>query len=209
MIKEYLWEKFMFKFIKALDLRFFNANYISIVALILSIIFIKLMNITEILENSLLENVQLVALFAAFVACFFVKKHKPLFYFIAMVLFLMFTRELNNGRAIFCQYPDNPHEFYTWSHYKYGWLAHIIIGVYMGLVGIYGIVKKIWKNIKEIFDNIKFPFWTFFGCLLCTIAQIIAEEKNNTCIEETSELVLYCLVLAFILIYKKQLNENN
>ena len=65
------------------------------------------------------------------------------------------------------------------------------------------------KKDFEIFDNIKFPFWTFFGCLLCTIAQIIAEEKNNTCIEETSELVLYCLVLAFILIYKKQLNENN
>lgn len=207
--EEYLLEVKMFKKWISLDYNFHNENYISIAVLAISAILIKIFNITEILENSIFENMQLVALFIAFILCFFAKKHKNLFYFIALILFLMFARELNYGRAIFCQMPDNPHEFYKWSHYKYGYLAHIIVGIYIAISILFGLIKKIWIDVIEIFKKIKFPFWTFFGCLICTIAQIIGEEKHNTCIEETGELILYCLIICFIIIYLKKINNDN
>lgn len=199
----------MKKLLTILDFKFHNENYISLLALIFSIIFIKIFNLVEILENTLLENSQVIILLIGFIACFFAKKNKTLFNFIAFVLFLMLARELSYGRAIFCQYPDNPHEFYKWSHYQYGYLAHIFVGLYIVVGILYALINKIWIDIKNIFKSIKFPIWTFFGCVFCTFLQLFSEKYwHNTIIEETSELILYSFILAFVLIYLKQNNKN-
>lgn len=195
----------MKKILEMLDFRFHKENIFAILALIFSILFIKIFNLDNILENSLLENIQLVALFGGFIVCLFTKKYKVFYTFLAMLLFLMFARELSYGRAIFGRIPGMDGEFYTWSHYKYGYLAHVIVGVYIAIGILYALIKKIWIDIIEMVKNVKFPFWTFLASFGCVIVQMYSEKYlHNTCVEETAEFVLYCLILALVLIYRKK-----
>ena len=194
----------MKKILEMLDFRFHKEDIFAVLALIFSILFIKIFNLDNILENSLLENIQLVALVAGFVVCLFTKKYKVFYTFLAMLLFLMFARELSYGRAIFGRIPGMDGEFYTWSHYKYGYLAHIIVGIYIAIGILYALIKKIWIDVIEMIKNVKFPIWTFLASFGCVFVQMYSEKYlHSTCIEETAEFVLYCLILSLILIYRK------
>ena len=180
---------------KFLDFKFYKENYLAIIALIISIIFIKIFNLVEIQENSFLENIQLVALFAGFIACIKTKKYKTFFTFLALVMLLMFAREISYGRVFVDE---------NVVHFNKK-LCHILVGVYIGASVLYAIIKKIWVDIIEIIKNIAFPFWTFFASILCVVVQIYSEGNlHNSCIEETAEFMLYSLILALILIYRKK-----
>ena len=196
----------MFGIRKYVDFCFHKENFIGLIALILSVLAIYFFNIQVIYENSILENIQLIALFVAFVFCFKVKNHKVFFHFLAFIMFLMFMREISYGRAIFAQIPGtNGHDCYTWKEIKYGYLAHYIVGLYMASALLYGLVNKVWVDIIDMVKNIKMPFWTFFGSVGCVFLQIISEKTlHDTRVEETAELVLYCLILALIIIYRKK-----
>ena len=195
----------MKKILSCLELRFNFYDLIALISLIFSISFVLIFQLKEIQENTILENLQTIILFLGFLFCFKAKNHKPLFIFGALIFFLMVAREMSYGRVIFAQMPDNPHEFYSWKHFKYGFLAHYIIGAYIGISVLYGIIKKIWINVVEIFKTIKFPIWTFSGCFICLILQLLSEKTlHNTIIEETSELVLYSLLLSLLLYYLKK-----
>ena len=47
---------------KFLDFKFYKENYLALLALVVSVIFIKIFNLSSIEENSFLENMQLIAL---------------------------------------------------------------------------------------------------------------------------------------------------
>lgn len=181
--------------LKFLDFKFYKENYIAIVAMIFSVIFIKIFNLHDILENSLLENIQLLALFGGFVASIKAKNYKVFFTFLALLLLLMFAREISYGRVFIDE---------TVVHFNKK-LCHIIVGVYIGLGVLYSLIKKIWVDVINIIKNVKFPFWTFLLSFGCVFVQLASEKYlHNTCIEETAEFMLYCLILSLILIYKKQ-----
>ena len=195
----------MKKILEMADFKIHKENLYAVFALIFSVIFIKIFNLESIPENSVLENIQLVALFGGFVVCLFTKKYKVFYTFLAMLLFLMIARELSYGRAIFGRIPGTVDQFYTWSHYKYGYLAHIIVGIYIAIGVLYALIKKIWVDVIEMVKNVKFPVWTFLASFACVFIQIYSEKYlHNSCIEETAEFVLYCLILALILIYRKK-----
>ena len=185
----------MHKILTVLDFKPHAQNTISLFALVFSVFFVRFFNLTEILENTTLENMQLIFLFVAFVACFFAKKNKTVFNFGAIILFLMFMREISYGRVFVdeTQIVFNKH------------LAHILVGIYIGLGVLYALIKKIWIDIIDIFKRIKFPVWSFLGCVVSVSLQLISEEFwHNSIIEETAELVLYGFILAFVLVYLKQ-----
>lgn len=69
----------------------------------------------------------------------------------------MFLREISYGRRIFYQIDDNPHEFYSWKHYKHGYLAHLFVGLYIAAIALYGIINKVWISIFEALKAVKFP----------------------------------------------------
>ena len=94
-------------------------------------------------ENGIIENIQLGVLFLGMFFAFRPKVDKKFFYFIAMVLGILLIREVNCGRTIFFAIPGQENAFYSWKEIKYGWLAHIIYGLYMGLVGIYFLANKL------------------------------------------------------------------
>lgn len=195
----------MKKILSMIDFRFHRENYLALLALIISIAFIKIFNLDNIYENSFLENIQLIALGAGFILSLRTKKYKVFFTFLALVLFLMFAREISYGRVFFARIPGGgPDELYKWSHYKYGYLAHIFVGIYIALGILWAIIKKVWVDIFEMIKNVKLPIWTFLASFVCVFVQIYSESTlHNTCIEETVEFMLYCFILALILIYRK------
>lgn len=197
----------MFK--KYFDFGLKKTDLISLLALICCYIFIKLTGIVEIYENSLLENFQLIPLLVGAIICFKAKNHKIFFRFIALILILAFLRELSYGRVIFCQIPDTPHEFYKWSHYKYGWLAHVLIGVYIAASVIWALCNKIWLEIIDVFKKVKIPVITFLIAFGAISAQIYSEKYlHSTIVEETAELIIYCTTLSLVLIYYNKLKKS-
>lgn len=180
---------------KFLDFKFYKENYLTIIALIISMLFIKIFNLNEILENSFLENIQLIVLFAGFLACFKTKNYKTFFTFLGFILLLMFAREISYGRVFIDE---------NVIHFNKK-LCHILIGIYISTSVLYALIKKIWIDIIAMIKNIAFPFWTFFASIACVIIQLLSEKYlHNTCIEETAEFMLYSLILALILIYRKK-----
>jgi hypothetical protein len=147
----------------------------------------------------------LVVLAGAFILCLRAKNNKVLFNFGAMVIFLMIMRELSYGRCIFCQIPDNPHTFYPWSHYKYGWLANVFIGIYIAISCLYAIVGKIWVDIKNVFAQVRFPFWDLVVMAGLTVLQLLGEKVlENSCLEEIAEFTLYCSIFALVYYFYKR-----
>lgn len=168
--------------------------------------YIKIFNITEIPENSFLENISLIPLAIGVFLCFRTKKYKVFFNIIAFIFILMILRELSYGRVIFCQIPNQPNEFYQWSHYKYGFLANIIIGAYIFGIFLYGILNKVFLDIIKILNKVSTPFWSFLCSFICIFIQIYSEKSHNTCLEETIELGLYLLMISICITYIKKLN---
>ncbi|MBQ3642773.1 hypothetical protein II906_12740 [bacterium] len=194
---------------KFLDWHFYNVNFISIAVLVLSILWIKLCNISIIYENSIYENIAIIPLTLGIIYCLKEKNHKVLFRMIAMVLFLAIAREFSYGRVPFAQMPDNPHNYYSWSHYKYGWLAHVIIGIYIAAGFLYGIVNKFWLDVKEVFKKVPIPVWSFILTFIYIIIQMYDEKVLETSlIEEVMELSIYCMTFAIVYIYYKKLQES-
>ena len=194
---------------KCFDFGFKKTDLIALIVLIGCYIFIKLTGINEIYENSLLENVQLIPLLMGSIICFKSKNHKIFFRFIALILILAFLRELSYGRVIFCAIPDTPHEFYKWSHYKYGWLAHVLIGVYIAVSCIWALVNKIWLEVIDVIKKVKFPVITFLIAFAAIGVQLYSEKHfHSTILEETAELIIYCTALSLVIIYYNKLKSE-
>ncbi len=191
--------------LKKLDFKFQKIDIIAIIVFIVSIIWAKIFMIEEILENTIYENIAIIPLILGIIYCIRAKKYRTFFIFCSLILFLMIAREFSYGRVLFCQLPDNPHDYYPWSHYKYGFLAHIVVGIYIAASCIWALYKKIWVDIIGLINNIKFPIWTFLAAFLMTFLQIYSEKfLHNTALEEIAEFTLYCLIFSFIYIYCKK-----
>lgn len=197
----------MNKICQFIDFKYFKNSMITLTIFAVCLLLLWIFNIDYIPENSLLENIQLIALIAGIAICLKAKNHKTLFRFGAMVIFLMLMRELSYGRCIFAQMPDNPYMFYPWSHYKYGWLAHVIVGIYIAGSLLYAIINKIWVDIKDVLTKFRFPFWDLVIMAFFTIMQLLGEKAlDSTALEETAEFSLYCAIFALVYyFYKKEL----
>lgn len=191
-------------------LRMADIAVIIITAALVAVL--KMFGINEIPENSLVENVQLIALFVGIVFCFLTRNnpnYKAMNTFIAMILILMFLREISYGRCIFCQIDGNPHEFYPWKHYKYGYLANVFIGLYIAAIAIYGIVNKIWLKAWNALKTVKFPIISVVLAIISVIIQLYAEKvAESTFIEEIAELSLYMLIASVIYYYNKCISTS-
>lgn len=195
---------------KYIDFSFDKMNFLAIAVLLLSFLWAKIFNISEILENTIYENIAVLPLIAGIYFCLKSKKYKIFFRFIALILFLAIAREFSYGRVPFCAIEGTGgHEFYPWSYYKYGFLANIFVGIYIALGIIYALVNKIWLDIAEIFKKVPIPFWSFLMTFICIFIQEISEHKfENTVVEEIMEFTIYTLTFVIVFIYYKKLKDD-
>lgn len=195
---------------KSLNFKPRKADLAVIGAMVILVAGLKFMGINEIPENSLVENIQLIVLFVGIIFCFLTRNnpaYKTVNRFIAMILALMFLREISYGRCIFCQVNGNPHVFYSWEHYKYGYLVHFFVGIYIALIAIYGIMNEIWLKIWDAIRNVKFPVFSTLLVIICVALQLYAEKvTKSTFTEEIAELAIYSVIISTIYYYNNILS---
>jgi len=155
-------------------------------------------------ENGLIENIQLMVLFLGVFFAIRPKTDKKFFTFVALVLSILFLREINCGRTLFFPIPGTENAFYSWKEIKYGWLAHPLFGSYIAFVGIYFLKNKLFINLWEKLRYIKFPIWNFFFLILGMALGTYAEEcVHNFVLEEITELLFYVSLVGFIYLYSR------
>lgn len=189
-----------------------KSDVIILLAIFALITVLKLIGVNEIPENSLVENFQLIVLGGGGIFCLLMRAKNPEFKalntFFALVLFLMFLREISYGRCIFCWVDGNPHEFYKWSHYRYGYLAHVIVGLYIAATAIYAIVNKLWFSAFKALKTVKFPVTSTLLAVCGIVCQLYAEKVNgSTFVEEIAELAIYLIITAVIYYYNSILQK--
>ncbi len=189
----------------------FKSTAILIVLTVAVIFVLKLCGINEIPENSLLENTQIIVLAGGGLYCLFSKinkEYKPINIFFALIIFLLAMREISYGRVFFAQIPGT-NDFYHWSHYKYGYLAHIIIGLYIAGTFVYALLKKVFIKIWEVLQKTQVPFWNVLLLLTAIPVQMLAEKRfHSTLVEEMTELLMYCLIVYMVVFYNKSLQKG-
>ncbi|MBQ7763857.1 hypothetical protein IJ384_00665 [bacterium] len=154
-------------------------------------------------ENGVIENIQLVVLFLGLFFALRPKVDKKFFTFVALVLGILLIREVNCGRTIFFPIPGEENAFYRWSEIKYGWLAHVIYGIYMAFVGLYFLVNKLFITLWQKLWSIKFPIWNFVLLLIGMIGGLYAEEMHLLVFEESAELLFYVALVGFVYLYSR------
>ncbi len=196
----------MNKLIEKITFKPTKIDFLVVLFILILTISLKILGVTEIPENSLVENFQLIVLGLGAVYCFIQKKYNPDYKvintFFAMILILMFLREISYGRCIFCQIDGNPNEFYKWSHYKYGYLVHFAVALYIAYIAIYAIINKIRISAVNALQSVKFPFVSFLLTLFAVAVQLYSEKVGvSTFNEEISELAMYLLITGVIYYY--------
>ena len=193
---------------KFFDFGFHPLNILPFIVFGISLLWIKFFNITAIYENSWYENTAIIPLIIAIIMCFRSKKHKVFFNVLAMLLILAIAREFSYGRVLFAQIP-NTHSYYSWSHYKYGYLAHVVVWLYVAWMAIYALVKKIWVDIKNILIETTMPFWSFFFLIITIGLQYYSEHILHYDMgEEVLEYMIYTFIFVIVYIYMKKLTPK-
>lgn len=188
---------------KYLDFKFNKFAIICIFILFLSF-FYGFFPIEFGFENGFFENIQMIILF---VACFFALKtksieNKKFFIFVFLVLTILILREVNCGRTIFFPVEGKVNTFYSWKEIPYGYLAHPIYGIYMGLCGLYFIVNKLWINLINILKGYQLPFFNVLFLLIGMFSGLVVEKKfHNDILEEICELLFYFALASIIYLY--------
>lgn len=204
---------------KHLDFKIYGVTWIAILNTILIAPCILYLPEKYGYENGILENLQLIVLLCGFILCLSYKKIKSkqnqdneitsvdesmvkFFKFTALVIVILFLREINCGRTIFFPIPGEVNAFYGWKDLKYGWLAHPLYGLYMAYVGIYFLINKLFLTLWDIIKNIKFPVWNIVLMIVGIIGGILGEEVyHNMVMEEITELLFYVSFVSIIYLY--------
>lgn len=204
-----------------LDFRIYSVTWIAIINAILIVPCILYLPEKFGYENGLLENLQLVALLVGFILCLAYQKIKSkqnqdnenekaavdtsmvkFFKFSALVIIILFLREINCGRTIFFPVPGEVNTFYSWKDIKYGWLAHPLYGLYMTYVGLYFLLNKLFITLWNIVKNVKFPVWNIVLMIVGMVWGTLAEEVfHNMVMEEITELLFYISLTGIIYLY--------
>ncbi len=203
-----------------LDFKVYPVTWIAIIVFLLIVPCVKFLPQTYGYENGLLENLQMVTLFAGVFLALKTKVNKKFFNFVAMVLGILILREVNCGRTLFFPVPGEVNTFYGWKDIKYGWLAHPLYGLYMTWVGLYFLINKQFVTLWQYVKNIKFPVWNVILMLVGMALGMYAEKAMHDMVaEEITELLFYVSLIGIIYLYafhknfslenKSEVSENN
>ena len=151
-------------------------------------------------KNAPPEFAQLGLLILCSIYAFTANNNRRLFIFAGFVIIFLSLREINYGRTLwFFADENNPAKFPKWKDIPYGWLAHVLVGVYLVILAAVFIVKKLWRDIRDILRSTRLPIWEIaLATILAAAAHTVEEVTHNSLLEECLELGFYiCLTTLF------------
>lgn len=172
-------------------------------ALLLSCVAVRQMPVEWGYENSLVENVQMAVLAAGMLLCLFARRERRLYRFAAMVFLLMMLREVSYGRTIFFAVPGEVDTFYKWSEIPYGWVAHVLVGLYMAYMALYFILNRLYKPLWGILTEIRIPLVTAVVMLVSMVVATVMEKMELAPAEEMAELAFYVALVTAVYSYTR------
>ena len=156
-------------------------------------------------KNSMLENAQMLILgFCLYLTCT-ARPQTPLYVFISLVLFLVLAREVNFGRTLFIfADPQNACIYPKWKDIEYGWLAHIIVGLYMLWMLVYFFWRRVWYEMWSILKNYGLPVPETLLAGGSLLISLLCDSMHHCLAEELSEVVLYVVSAGIIYLYSRK-----
>ena len=182
----------------------FQIHFVTVISIIATLLIYPSLFLPEQLgyENSLFENIQLIVLLIGFIISIKAKNNKKFFNFVAMVLIILFLREINCGRTIFFPIPGEINSFYKWQDLKYGYLAHPIFGLYMIFTAFYFLKNKLYLRLRDFITKTRLRVCDIIMMLLGRSIGLAAEKHiGNVLLEETGELLFYTALVGIINLY--------
>ncbi len=188
-----------------LDTRFSATALIALVGAIICTIGIYTLPETVSGKNSPIEYTQLVLLIIGTRLCFTAKQRPALYRVVAFLLIFLFLREINYGRTLACfADPTDPNKFPKWKDIPYGWVAHVLVGVYLVSLAAVFIFRGHWKSCLELLTGYRIPLWKSIILLLAIIGARVTEScVHNDRVEELFELSFYITLLCFVWQYTR------
>lgn len=160
-------------------------------------------------KNSPIENVQMAVVVIGLIVTCTARERKKLFVFTSLVLFLILAREVNYGRTLFIfADPENANVYPKWKDMEYGWLAHVIVGLYMAWLVVYFIWRKVWKDIGEVLQTVRIPASDVLISVAGLVAGVAFESLHDNLTEELGELVLYVGAVGILYLYSRNLLDK-
>ena len=124
----------------------------------------------------------------------------------ALVIVILFLREINCGRTIFFPIEGVENAFYSWKEIPYGYLAHPIYGAFMALSGLYFILTKSFMVLWNYFLHAKLSIYNWVFLIMGIIFGLLGEEISAPVLEEMTETLFYTAFMA--LLYLQSQNKN-
>ena len=194
---------------KHVDGRFRGTTWLTLVVALLCLLCEPLLPESFGNKNSPVETVQMVVvLIGLYISCT-AKDYRNLFVFVSLVLFFVLAREVNYGRTLFIfEDPENANQFPKWKDMEYGWVAHVVVGLYITGILIYFIWRKVWIELQRMLSSVQLPVWDVLLAVSGLIAGVAYEAQHDNLSEELSELVLYVGGVGILYLYtRNKLNQ--
>ncbi len=189
---------------KHLDWRFRGTTWLTLVVALLCLLGEPMLPEAFGNKNSPVETVQmLVVLIGLYLSCT-AKDYRNLFVFVSLVLIFVLAREVNYGRTLFIfENPENANQFPKWKDMEYGWLAHVIVGLYITGIAVYFIRRKVWHAIQQLLSRVQLPLWDVLLAVSALVAGVAYEAQHDNLSEELSELLLYVGGVGILYLYTR------
>ena len=189
---------------KYLDWRFRGTTWLTLVVALVCVVCAYMLPASFGDKNSPVENVQMaVVVIGMYLTCT-ARDKKALYVFATMVLFLILAREVNFGRTLFIfADPEDANHYPKWKDFEYGWLAHVIVGLYMFWLLVYFFWRKVWREMWEMLTGLRMPISDVVISVLGLAVGVAFEAMHDCLSEELGELVLYVGGVGILYLYTR------
>lgn len=194
---------------KYLDWRFRGTTWVALVVALVCVAGAFLLPESYGNKNSPIEDVQMTLVLLGLVLTATARDKRPLYVFASLVLFLVFAREVNYGRTLFIfADPDDVHKFPKWKDMEYGWLAHVVVGLYIVYLLFYFIARRVWDDLRKVLCQFRIPVFDGVIALCGMVTGIIQEWVHDCLSEELGELTLYAAGVGILYLYTRNKLEK-
>lgn len=188
---------------KRMSWKFDIITLCEFICLILIVPLVKFANPEWFVENSVVENLQLLILWCAFFVALSAKKEKKLFVFCALIVTFFIIRETNMGREYFCSKYLTSDEPCRWKSFKYGYVMELARACFALYIVFYFFKNKLYRTLMTYILRAPLFMWDIVILLLCAIGATVSEFEcvDNEIMEEMFEMVMYLALIRCLWIY--------